>query len=142
MTRTSSTQRSPNSCTSPSCSSTSGSATMEHQCRRSTNYQIPSGRPNSHQTNKQASTPMVPMQATYSLLVCSYVLPTPYIVYYNLFASCSRKDECSCYLNLTPKGHADIPFGSNQMHVVAMLKLSFLSIKKSVRSAYINPPVR
>jgi len=43
------------------------------------------------------------------------------------FASCSRKDVCALHLNLKPKVHADIPCGSNQIHVVAMLNLSFLT---------------
>jgi hypothetical protein len=54
-----------------------------------------------------------------------------------LCASCSRKDVRVADLNLTPKVEADIPFGSNQAHVVAMLNLSFLSIKKYLGSTNI-----
>lgn len=34
----------------------------------------------------------------------------------------AEKDVCAVHLNLKPKAHADIPFATNQIHVVAMLK--------------------
>ena len=49
------------------------------------------------------------------------------ILYCNLFCKLQQK-RCLCTsFKLKPKVHADIPCESNQIHVVAMLNLSFLT---------------
>lgn len=83
------------------------------------NYQIPC-RPNCQRMINHAYYSYSNAHALKLYIYIQYIL-------HLVLQVAAEKDVCAVHLNLKPKAHADIPFATNQIHVVAMLNLSLFT---------------